>query len=155
MFAVPVSLKKTKKLFLAVAATALAVVCVIATVRILDSPRDTTTTANGKQLLLVVEQDGYAAFFRQIGVISAEKPLMEKTVRIPDVFDAVYEAYNDLQKQAGLDLTPYKGLQARLLTFRVENAAADFATLLVKDGRVIGGHFSDGEYGSRQYALTE
>lgn len=155
MFAVPVSLKKTKKIGLAVAATVLAVICVVATVRILDRPRDTATSAAGKQYALAVERDGYAAFFRQIGIAAAEKPLMEKTVRIPDVFDAVYAAYNDLQKQAGLDLAPYRGLQARLLTFRTDAPVNGFATLLVKDGRVIGGHLSDGEYGSRQYPLTE
>lgn len=155
MIAVPVSLKKTRKVLMAVAATALAVICVIATVRLLDAPRDTTTAQSGRQYALSVEQDSYADFFSRLGMTAEKTPLMEKTVRIPDVFDVVYDGYNELQKQAGLDLAPYKGLQARLLTFRVANAKADFATILVKDGRVIGGHLTDGEYGSELYPLLE
>lgn len=155
MFALPVSLKKAKKVCFAVAATTLAVICVVATVRILDSPRDTATAASGKQISLKVDRDSYPAFFRQIGVSAEAKPLMDKTVRIPDVFDAVYTAYNALQKQSGLDLSPYKGLQARLLIFRISGGKACFAELLVKDGRVIGGHLTDGEYGGKQYPLME
>ncbi len=51
-----------------------------------------------------------------------ETPYIEKEeVQIPEEFDDVYNNYNELQRQAGLDLLPYKGKKAVRYTYIVTN----------------------------------
>lgn len=99
-------------------------------------------------------RDGYRAFFRERGLQTDGAPVRSDTVRIPDDFDAVYAAYNALQQQAGWDLTPFRGQEVRRLTFSVQNGSAPLAVLLVRGDRVIGGHLTDGVYGSPMLPLT-
>lgn len=156
MFAVRLSLKKSKKLlFIAVAALVLTAVCAFAAVNLFEKPRDTAQSGKTGSYSLNVQNGGYSAFFAQIGLQTGDTPQSEKTVLIPGEFDEVYSAYNELQQAAGLDLTPYKGTEAKLLTFPLNSGKADFAVLLVKHGRVIGGHLTNGEYGSEMLPLTE
>ena len=154
MFALSVSSKQSKRLLAVVCAalTALAVVSVIAVVRLTDKPPE-TAVSGGKTISLQTDGNDCGAFFRQLGLDAGEVPVMEKTVRIPGEFDEVYTCYNALQKQAGLDLTPYRGLQAKQLTFELQNAEVRYAVLLIKENRVIGGHLTDGEYGGRLLPL--
>jgi len=66
-----------------------------------------------------------------------------KTVTIPAVFNAVYENYNAIQRQQGFDLRTYAGQEALCCQYRVVNYpdyhAEVQATLLVFDGKIIGG----------------
>ena len=48
------------------------------------------------------------AFLSQFGWTVDSTPVEEKEVTIPDEFDRVFTAYNDLQKQQGLDLSRYR-----------------------------------------------
>ena len=154
MFALSVSPKQSKRLLAVVCAvfTALAVVCVIAVVHLTDKPPE-TAVAGEKTISLRTDGNDCGAFFRQLGLTAGATPVMEKTVRIPGEFDEVYTRYNELQKQAGLDLMPYRGLQAKQLTFELQNAAVRYAVVLIKENRVIGGHLTDGEYGSELLPL--
>ena len=68
----------------------------------------------------------------------------EETVYIPQVFDAVYERYNQLQKMSGFDLTLFSGKGVKRYTYRVLNFpgapdAEAFLNLLVDEGKLIGG----------------
>lgn len=54
-----------------------------------------------------------------------EKPVEEAEVNIPDEFDEVYNSYNIIQKQAGLDLMPYRGMSGTRYTFIVTNYPMD------------------------------
>ena len=64
-------------------------------------------------------------------------------VRIPAEFSDVYERYNLIQKEQGLDLADYKGETVMRYTYLVVNhpsgEAHVRATLLVRDGRLVGG----------------
>ena len=68
-------------------------------------------------------------------------------ITIPEDFNSVTEKYNEVQKQTGLDLTPYKGQKAQRFTYSVNAENAAFAVLLVSDGRLIGGHLTNRVYG--------
>lgn len=46
-------------------------------------------------------------------------------VIIPDPFDLVYESYNEIQKEAGLNLEQYKGMRGVRYTYIVENYPRD------------------------------
>ena len=65
-------------------------------------------------------------------------------VRIPDVFDKVYENYNMLQEKSGLDLMPYRGKSGIRYTFIVTNYPIDvgepvYANVIIIDGKPVGG----------------
>ena len=67
------------------------------------------------------------------------------TLEIPEVFDDVYNNYNQLQKAAGLDLTKYKGRKAVRYTYIVMNFPEDtggenvFANILCIGGEPVAG----------------
>lgn len=66
-----------------------------------------------------------------------------KTVRIPQKFSAVYERYNGLQKQAGFDLSAYRGCTVTVYRYPLAEQPDRFLTLMVSDGTVIGGDVAD------------
>ena len=74
---------------------------------------------------------------------SVETPaLKEETVLIPKQFNAVFETYNDLQKQQGFDLSRYAGKEVKLYTYKVVGSNLGenvIATLYVSGGNVVGG----------------
>ena len=88
----------------------------------------------------------------RIGAEQAE--LLESSrVTIPEEFDAVYEEYNALQKRVGLDLSESRGWEVLKSVYAVKNKKADYAVILAGNGRVIGGHLTDGEYGGEYLPL--
>ena len=87
-----------------------------------------------------------ADYMRAFGEADAAQ-LSCTPVTIPADFDAVYEEYNGLQLQNGHDLRNYKGKTAWQYIFSLAHHDASYAVLLVRDGAVIGGHLTNGEYG--------
>ncbi len=66
-------------------------------------------------------------------------------ISIPEEFSDVYENYNTLQKQAGFDLSDYKGCLVTRYTYCLADFPADeyvVANILVKDEKIIGGDIS-------------
>ena len=67
------------------------------------------------------------------------------TVSVPDRFNAVFSAYNDLQLSQGFDLTPYAGCELEKRSYRLlnypggENATDVYANLLFFNGKIVGG----------------
>lgn len=75
-----------------------------------------------------------------------------REVVIPAVFSDVYTAYNAMQNAQGFDLKPYAGevcTQYRYIVTNYPGAdTAVYATLLVREGNVVGGDVSsDAENG--------
>ena len=62
---------------------------------------------------------------------------------VPTEFDKVYAAYNELQKEQGLNLSRYKGKDVTRYTFAITNykdyEGTVYANVLVYRNRVIGG----------------
>lgn len=94
------------------------------------------------------------AFLANFGYETSEEPDEVTEVLIPYEFDTVYEAYNEIQKQQGLDLIKYKGKRAKRYTYTItnypgksgENVEAE-ASLLVYNNKIIGGDVSAKEAG--------
>ena len=94
------------------------------------------------------------SFIKSLGFVPDENSAESKTVTVPAVFSAVYENYNLLQKEAGYDLSAYRGAKITLYTYPVGKIRKDcnddyYINLMVYKGRVIGGDISsrniDGE----------
>lgn len=60
-------------------------------------------------------------FLESYGWEVEKEPTEKVEFQIPEYFDEVYQNYNKLQEEAGLDLTPYRGYTAIRYTYRVKN----------------------------------
>ena len=85
------------------------------------------------------------SFIASLGYTVKTEPDSVEEVIIPEEFDDIYTQYNELQKAADLDLSPYKGCNAKKWTYTVtnypayENRDCIKLNLLIYNGRVIGG----------------
>ena len=84
-----------------------------------------------------------ADFLAQFGWQVDASPVEVKTVTVPAEFDKVFAAYNEMQKEQGLNLSKYKNKDVTRYTFSVTNYAdfegTVYANVLVYRNRVIGG----------------
>ena len=84
-----------------------------------------------------------ANFLSQFGWEVNAQPVESKTVTIPAEFDKVFAAYNELQREQGLNLSKYKNKEVTRYTFAVTNypdyEGTVYANVLVYRNRVIGG----------------
>ena len=79
-------------------------------------------------------------------------------VTIPEEFDAVYNAYNQLQIGEGLDLAGYRGKTVKRYTYVVTNYEYDgtvYANLLIYRDQVIGGDICSAKLDGFVHGLTK
>lgn len=94
-------------------------------------------------------------FINSFGIEVTPEPIEEVSGKIPKVFDAVYNEYNNIQKAQGLDLEKYKGKKISRYTYEVTNYPKDsngsptqvFLNLILYKNRVIAGDISSSEAG--------
>lgn len=90
--------------------------------------------------------DDRAQFLSQFGWEIDPEPIETRDVIIPAEFDEDYTDYNEIQKLLGFDLSEYKGQKAKKWVYSVINYPGISnnvtATLLIVDGKVIGGDIS-------------
>ena len=101
------------------------------------------TQGKTKPVVNVKNEKNRVAYLAQYGWEVESPALSEDTVVIPRTFSQVFEAYNDLQKSQGFDLSEYCGMEVKMYTYRVTNDEyADdevLAELYIINGCVIGG----------------
>lgn len=92
------------------------------------------------------DEAGRVQFLEQFGWQVSPEPVEVSEIVIPVQFNEVYEQYNLLQKEHGLDLKPYAGKTCKKWVYQVTNYPdpneSVRATLLIVDGKVIGGDLS-------------
>ncbi len=83
------------------------------------------------------------SFLSQFGWTVESSPVEVKTVTVPAEFDKIFAAYNELQKEQGLNLSKYKNKDVTRYTFAVTNyegfEGTVYANVLVYRNRVIAG----------------
>lgn len=99
------------------------------------------------------DADAQADFLLQFGLEADKKSRKTDKITIPVKFNEVYTAYNELQKAVGLNLEPYKGIQAQRAVYKIKNEQK-YATLIIYKARVIGGHLSTGIFDDGYEALN-
>ncbi len=115
---------------------------------------DTATCDEIGEYSLSAETDAERLdILRSFGIENAELAESDE-VTIPEDFNSVTENYNELQKQIGLDLTPYKGQKAERLTYSLNGGSASYAVLLINNGKLIGGHLTNRVYGEDVMPLS-
>lgn len=92
--------------------------------------------------------DDRVAYLATFGWSVNAEPTQTQKVKIPDTTEnKVFARYNDLQKSQGFDLTDYAGKEVMRYVYEVLNypdaSAPVYASVLVCDGRVIGGDITN------------
>lgn len=83
-------------------------------------------------------------FLKNYGWEVNSKAIESVNIIIPDPFDLVYENYNKMQKEANLDLYPYRGMNGIRYTYTVLNYPKDVgeevrANVICIDGTPVAG----------------
>lgn len=113
-----------------------------------DSERTSANNVTSITQILVNAQnaDDRIAFLAQFGWEVNPEPLEVRDVIIPAEFDENYEEYNAMQKPLGFDLSQHMGRRVKKWVYQVTNYPSIRnnvnATLLIADGKVIGGDIS-------------
>ncbi len=107
------------------------VMLVVVTAALAKSPAVATGAAPGGD-------DARVALLRELGYAVGEQWTAVQEITIPAEFDAAYTAYNEMQKEAGYDLTPYRGQRIKCYTYSVPGESVQ-AHVYEYGGRVIGG----------------
>lgn len=133
-----------KKICVVLAAILLVVTAVIVLVK-MHNAAPNAEAAGVKYSLSAATNEERVAFFSQFGWKVNAEPLESKDVVIPEKFNDVYNNYNKIQKDQGLDLAAYAGKTCKQWVYSVTNypQCPDVrGTILVYNNRVIGGDLS-------------
>lgn len=79
----------------------------------------------------VKTSDDRTAFLTSLGWEVDPTPVQSEEVLIPETWDAVFENYNAMQKEQGMDLSKYKGKRALRVTYAVLNYPTGDPNVLV------------------------
>lgn len=150
MFILSVKAQKIK-LYLTLLASVFVIVSVVLLAPIQNRKEDQGKLISvGKQISMpnfknVATNEDRVSFLSSYGWEVDPNAVKIREVVIPVEFDAIYEKYNQLQINEGLDLQKYKGKSVKLYTYLVSNYEYDgsvYANLMVFKETVIGGDIS-------------
>lgn len=123
----------------------LAIFVVFTAVSLFILSQDSKETGKSGMSIKAATHSERMAFLSQYGWEIDEEPVEVQEVIIPSEFDDTYNAYNEIQKDQGFDLTVYAGMRAKRWTYIIknysgyENKDCIRVNVLVYDGLVIGG----------------
>lgn len=141
MFVVSVKTGK-RRMILALAAVLVILTAALAAGKLLSGAQAAQSLPAGET------NEQRLAFLLGYGWKADTEAVEVREITIPDVFDDVYLKYNEVQKAQGMDLERYRGKTCRQWIYNVTNYPAQgtvHASLLVLDGKIIGGDLSSTE----------
>ncbi len=145
MFIVSFKLKSIKLLFILLAVIILTTIVVWGLVGvIINDISGVFTNKTEFNFINIKTNEERVNFLKQFGWEVNPKPIEIVEVKIPKEFDAVYENYNKLQSELGLNLRKYKGKRVKRYTYKILNhpqvANVEVrANILIYNNQVIAG----------------
>ena len=97
------------------------------------------------------------AFLAEYGWEVSAEPVQTQQVRVPEEPGEVFLRYNELQVSQGYDLLQYSGKELTRYVYRITNYPAEgsyYATLLVKDGQIVGADVASSAKDGVMHGLT-
>ena len=82
-------------------------------------------------------------YIKSLGYEVNETAVSNKEITVPQEFGDVYSQYNEIQKQAGFDLSRHKGEKAYVYSYELTFDSETQVHLIVSDGTVIGGDIAE------------
>ncbi len=121
----------------------IALICLVALIVFVPDYGVEASAAGSYQYEKIKTDDDVESFLGQFGWKVGAEPCEIAEVTIPDKFDKIFTAYNEIQKRQGLDLSKYRRKTVKRYTYEVENypdySGKVYANVLVYRGKVIGG----------------
>lgn len=145
MFVFSVKPLKSKFVVLILAVIAAIILCIVLSNSEPQGGCEDFTDTGGIVNYSAQSNEDILTFISSLGISVEKDPCEVSSVTIPLEFDDVYEQYNKLQKEAGFDLSPYKGKIATHKSYIVnnykgyENSDCIRVNVLIYSGRIIGG----------------
>lgn len=139
------SLKASTIKFFAVVCVALAtLITLIAFIPVAAVDGDTAASANADiKYSGIKTNDDRIEFLEQFGWQVKSEAVESLEVTVPSEFDKIFTAYNEIQKQHGLDLSKYKKKNVMRYTYEITNYSGYdgtvYANIIVYRNKVIGG----------------
>lgn len=94
------------------------------------------------------------AYIKRLGYSVDDSAASCKNITVPGEFSDVYSQYNKLQKEAGFDLSRYKGRKAQVFTYPFSYNSDMELHLIVCDGVIIGGDTASVKLGGEMKPLV-
>ncbi|MBQ1375879.1 MAG: DUF4830 domain-containing protein [Clostridia bacterium] len=130
--------KKTRAAVLAAAAFAIFAVLIMH-----GGQSDASVFSGAPEAMGVSNNEQRVFYLESMGFLVNPDPVETEEVTIPDEFGDVYTRYNELQREAGFDLKPYRGEVCVRYTYQIHNfdeaEYTVYANLLTFEDRIIGG----------------
>lgn len=138
------SLKASTIKFFAVVCIALATLITLIAFIPVAAVDDSAVSANADiDYSGIKTNDDRVEFLAQFGWQVKPEAIESIEVTIPEEFDKIFTAYNEIQKQQGLDLSKYKKKGVMRYTYEITNYdgynGTVYANILVYRNKVIGG----------------
>lgn len=150
------SLKASTLKFVAVLSVAL--VTLITLIAFIPAQSDSVSAAAEIDYSGIKTGEDRIAFFGQFGWQVKPEPVACVEVRIPEEFDKVLSAYNEIQKGQGLDLTKYKGKTVQRYTYEIQNYdgynGVVYANIIVYRNKVVAGDVCSADVGGFMHGLA-
>lgn len=133
-----VKLKKIRLVLLSLFGVLLvAVICLAA----LRGKSGDAAVVNDEKVLLSAESEADVEDFLTACGYESPEFLFEHEITVPKQWNETYEAYNELQRQQGFDLVPYKGKPATEYVYFVSDTHN--AVVLASDNKIIAAHICE------------
>lgn len=100
-----------------------------------------TADIDGEKVSLYAEDEADVESFLTACGYGTPEFLFEHKIIVPKHWNETYAAYNELQRQQGFDLVPYKGKPAEEYVYFVSDTWN--AVVLVSGSRIIAAHISE------------
>lgn len=147
MFVFSLNTKKIKKKFIIIFSFGILLSAVLVMFVLNEKRQSTTIKYDGGSYSAKAENtEDMKSFALQFGWEIKTPPEEVTNILIPTYFNDIYEHYNSIQKEMGLDLSKYRGEECCKYNFKVLNYPDNddvSLNLIVRNGRIIGGDLSE------------
>ncbi len=112
----------------------------------------------GSSAISLPDEASQLEFLHDLGWETSESAIDVRSVIIPEEWNDVYEQYNALQLEQGLDLSDYKGCAVEIYTYEIYNYADEdniVVNLMICDGMLIAGDVCCTELGGFMQGLVK
>lgn len=112
----------------------------------------------GNKTISLPDEASQLEFLHGLGWETSESAIDVRSVIIPEDWNDVYNQYNDLQLEQGLDLSDYKGCAVEIYTYEIYNYGEEdniVVNLMICDGVLIAGDVCCTELGDFMQGLVK
>lgn len=150
------SLKASTVKFVAVLSVAL--VTLITLIAFIPAQGDSVSASAHIDYSGIKTGEDRVSFLGQFGWQVKPEAVASVEVKIPDEFDKVMSAYNEIQRGQGLDLSKYKGKTVRRYTYEITNydgyQGVVYANIIVYRNKVIAGDVCSADVSGFMHGLA-